>query len=905
MKNLMKSFPFRATRRLVAIGLVATAVASTSAASAIPAWSKVALSPKLSFDASYSTSGDYATDVLSDPWDFSNTEDFDVTRGVGHTGDAAIMGGGVATVATRNATEIRFLMNWPEIGGAVLPWGRDGWLHPIDADRYTRVSMRVRADSPLYMAVRWWNADDQLGQIACDPDYGGGPGCRAFIVDGNWRTVTFDVTNRALYTDPNAAAVWNRAVTRLELFRGGAASGGNPAVNFQVDWVRVHRADAPANPPVNVPIPRVLSPNELGGADYATVERGNAWDFAGLDDVAETHDVAGLNTANGDLNGLTVANDGFIGLALGPPINTDKYHRLSVDVCYDGAFDLGGGPGGGMMGRLAWIPHDNTPGSIPIGWSETQDIIVFPGCNTITLDLVTNPPSAVHDQNTTNPTGWRGVSIGSLRFDLNEDPGRRAFSLRNVRLADDSAFTSSFPITFSDAGASQGTTADIYVTTDHRALNGTRIATNVAVGGGVNTFVWNGTDARGNAMSNGTYWVYIVMKNTSGVGTGYSSGPVRLEKPVPPTPSYYVPLTPARVLDTRTGMGGNMKAINQQWTTELPVTGVGGVPAANVTAVVMNVTVTEPTGFGFVSAWPSGEPRPLVSSLNFQAGQTVPNLVTVKVGANGRVNLFNSAGDSHLVADISGYYTNVPPAAGGRFTPVTPARLLDTRDGTGTGAAAPIGQSQAVNLGVTGVGGVPASGVQAVALNVTATGSSNSGYLTVWPSGEAMPTASTHNFVAGQTVANMVVAKVGANGRVGIFSGGASTHVVADVIGYFSDKGGLFVPVSPTRVVDTRESAGLGEGGSRSVTIANGNPMPGSARAAVVNVTSVDASLPSYLTAWPTGVERPLASTLNPRPGLPIPNQAYLGVGSNGSLDLFNASGSTNVIVDVFGYFTQ
>ena len=357
--------------------------------------------------------------------------------------------------------------------------------------------------------------------------------------------------------------------------------------------------------------------------------------------------------------------------------------------------------------------------------------------------------------------------------------------------------------------------ADIYVTTQNGAYNGTRIASNISVAGGTNTFNWTGTDERGVPMPNGTYYVYVVQRTTVGVGVGYASGPLRLEKPVPPTPSYYVPLNPARLLDTRTGEGGNLSPLGNGVFTELDVTGVGGVPETGVTAVVMNVTVTGPTASGFITAWPSGEPKPFVSNLNFVPGQEVPNLVTVKIGANGRVNLFNSAGDSNVIADVVGYYTPNAPPSGGRFTAVTPARLLDTRDGTG-GFVGALSQLQSIDLKVTGVGGVPASGVTGVALNVTVDQPTGTGYLTVWPTGEPRPNASTHNFVPGLTVANMVLGKVGAGGKVSIYNSAGNTHVVADVIGYFSSSGGAFVPVTPQRLVDTREGiGGAGHDGQR------------------------------------------------------------------------------------------
>jgi serine protease len=109
---------------------------------------------------------------------------------------------------------------------------------------------------------------------------------------------------------------------------------------------------------------------------------------------------------------------------------------------------------------------------------------------------------------------------------------------------------------------------------------------------------------------------------------------------------------------------------------------------------------------------------------------------------------------------------------------------MDTRDGTG-GTTGRIGQ-RPVALGVVGVGGVPASGVSAVLLNVTAVAPTAATYLTVWPAGESMPLASSLNASAGQIVANSVMAKVGADGRVMIFNAAGATDVVVDVAGYFT-----------------------------------------------------------------------------------------------------------------------
>jgi hypothetical protein len=527
----------------------------------------------------------------------------------------------------------------------------------------------------------------------------------------------------------------------------------------------------------------------------------------------------------------------------------------------------------------------------------------------MSFDMATHPPVAVNDENSVLKEGWRGQTFDHLRFDLNEDPGVRNFQLKEIKFADDAAFSESYPITFQDVAGVPGVTADIFVTTGFDTWGGAQIAKGIPVSGGVNTFTWNGTDVNGAKLPNGTYWVWMTMSSGGGVGSAHSTGPVRIERPVPPTPSFFVPLNPARLLDTRNGTGGNIVKLDSRVFTELDVTGVGGVPETGVTAVVMNVAVAQPTAAGFITVWPSGEPRPLVASLNFLPLQIVPNLVTVKLGANGKVNLFNSAGNVNLVADVMGYYTDVEPASGGRFTAVTPSRLLDTRDGTGTnGATNPIPTQQAINLKVTGVGGVPAAGVSGVALNVTVDSPTQPGYLQVWPTGEPQPFTATHNFVPNLTVGNLVLAKVGVGGNVSIFNSSGTTHVVADVVGYFSVTGSAFVPTAPRRLLDTRDGTGgrLGALGGNSdfpVRLATADPIPGSATAAVMNVISVESSLPSYITAWPTGAPRPLAATMNPRPGVPVPNQAYLKLGGGGHLSLYNFQGSTHLVIDAFGYF--
>lgn len=250
-----------------------------------------------------------------------------------------------------------------------------------------------------------------------------------------------------------------------------------------------------------------------------------------------------------------------------------------------------------------------------------------------------------------------------------------------------------------------------------------------------------------------------------------------------PTGSAFVPLVPARLLDTRTT--GSRAPVTGGTELDVAVAGHGGVPASGADTVVFNLTVTQPVNFGHVTVWPAGGAQPNASSINFVQGQTIANLVISKIGANGSVALSPSA-TTHIVADVAGWFP-----AGSELTAITPARLLDTRPGMSTvdgqfAGGGSIGPASQIPLKVTGRAGIPSSGVGAVVLNVIAVQPTALSFLTIWPTGSTQPNASNLNFVAGDIVANLVVAKVGANGQVSIYNQAGTTNVVADVVGWFA-----------------------------------------------------------------------------------------------------------------------
>ncbi|MEZ5143249.1 MAG: hypothetical protein R2726_12135 [Acidimicrobiales bacterium] len=192
-----------------------------------------------------------------------------------------------------------------------------------------------------------------------------------------------------------------------------------------------------------------------------------------------------------------------------------------------------------------------------------------------------------------------------------------------------------------------------------------------------------------------------------------------------------------------------------------------------------------PSAPSHLTVWPTDRARPDASNLNVTPGIVVPNLVMAALSPAGEVSLYNNSGTVDVLFDVVGYFSTAEPL--GSVHGVTPSRILDTRPGSTVGGpTAPLGPGETRELVVTGVGGVPGEGVSAVVLNVTADRPSATSHLTVWPAGVDRPTASNLNFAAGTTIPNLVVAKVGAGGKVSIFNSSGAVEVLADVVGYVS-----------------------------------------------------------------------------------------------------------------------
>jgi hypothetical protein len=418
----------------------------------------------------------------------------------------------------------------------------------------------------------------------------------------------------------------------------------------------------------------------------------------------------------------------------------------------------------------------------------------------------------------------------------------------------------------------------------------------------------------------------------------------------------YVPLTPFRIMDTRSGHCGvhTCGALGAGQTLPLQITGYS-VPA-NATAVVLNVLAVNGSASSLLTVYPNGTGRPLASNLNFTAHENIANLVTVALGQTGasdsqrEVNLYNAVGTVNVVVDVEGYF--VPQASSnpaGEFHAIAPLRVCDTRakqpaNGCNQGHSTDnqIGPGQVLKVNVSGipsgVGGatasIPTNGTAGAAvLNLTAVAGTQATWLSVFPTQSngtcltSAPGSSTINVSAGGVLANRVMVPLGPSHSGGpgtdvcVYNAAGTINVLLDASGWFGSTtgspptGAQYQAIGPTRICDTRRGTGtecsghqLTSGGTLLVAVAGVGGIPGSGPVAIIaNLTAVGGSQPTYLTVYPADVSsKPNASDLNLNPGMALPNLVVVGLASGapvGALNLFNAMGSINAVLDVDGWF--
>jgi hypothetical protein len=380
--------------------------------------------------------------------------------------------------------------------------------------------------------------------------------------------------------------------------------------------------------------------------------------------------------------------------------------------------------------------------------------------------------------------------------------------------------------------------------------------------------------------------------------------------------TYYPVTKNQRVLDTRGTLGGHKGPLGARGELALQVGGVAGVPAGNAaSAVVLNLTGVLPTSSTYLTAYPSGTTRPGVSSINRPPKAIRSNLVTVPVGADGKVRIYNNSGSVNVVVDVMGFYARTDIqgtyGVGNMYYPdPSPERIFDSRAVGSTGTLA-AGDGVTLSLDY---GAADNPNVRAFAVNITAITPNASGFITAWDGSGATPTASSVNFVKGQVVPNMAVVPtmLDDTGAPSIAvvnaSPSASTNVAVDIVGVYlagQSQGLRYTPLTPTRIVDTR----TGTGGLKGVIGPKGVhrfQAPGSVAvdatyALVANATAIAPTAGTYVTLYAGGDPRPGVSNLNAATGEIAANAAFINLGPANVFDVYNNSGNINVAVDVAG----
>ena len=376
----------------------------------------------------------------------------------------------------------------------------------------------------------------------------------------------------------------------------------------------------------------------------------------------------------------------------------------------------------------------------------------------------------------------------------------------------------------------------------------------------------------------------------------------------PPTPapsaatSAFVAVGPLRLADTRRTAGYTTVGPG---TIRVAVIGQPGVPDAAVAATV-TLTMTAPAAAGYLTAYPAGTARPIVSNLNVNGpGETVANSATVAL-AGGAIDIYSPV-TAGIVVDLTGVFVPAPGqvAAGRLVLAPTPTRVVDTRKPDDHVHAGVMRAGEVVRIPLPA--GAPADAT-ALVVNLTATAPSRAGYWTAYPAGAPRPASSNLNTTdPDQTQAALAIVPVSAAGIDIAGSGGG--NLVVDVLGWFTgpsaapSSDGLFVPSAPERVLDTRPSLDpIFPGGTIEIATPPPTGVP-TVSAVLLNLTTTASSVPSYLSVHPAGTARPSTSNVNAAvAGESVANEVIAAVSDRGVA--ITSNGGEDALVDRAGWFT-
>jgi hypothetical protein len=369
----------------------------------------------------------------------------------------------------------------------------------------------------------------------------------------------------------------------------------------------------------------------------------------------------------------------------------------------------------------------------------------------------------------------------------------------------------------------------------------------------------------------------------------------------------YVAINPCRLLDTRNTPNGAFAGPAIAGGTFRSFTvpfGGCGIPS-NAAAYSVNVAVVPSGPLGYLTVWPTGQTQPGVATVSSVDGRVRSNAAIVPAGTGGAISMFAS-NTTNVVLDINGYFVTSSTAL--QFYPVTPCRLVDTRNPTASlgGPSLAGNTSRTFPLG-SGSCNLPAS-AQAYSLNLAVVPQGPLGYLTAWPTGQTQPGTANLSSTTGTVTANAAIIPAGTSGSIDVYASN-TTDVIIDVNGYFAQPGtgGLSLyTLPPCRALDTRQLSDSQTtqpfSGELDQNIQAGAcGVPTGAQAYVLNATVVPSTALGYLTLWPQGTVQPVVATLSAIDQTVTSNMAIVPT-SNGSISAY-AANPTQLVLDIFGYF--
>lgn len=370
---------------------------------------------------------------------------------------------------------------------------------------------------------------------------------------------------------------------------------------------------------------------------------------------------------------------------------------------------------------------------------------------------------------------------------------------------------------------------------------------------------------------------------------------------------HFVPISPCRIADTRenvSAFGGPAFETGESREYLIAVSQCK-IPMEAV-AFSLNATVVPLKALRWLTIWPADQDQPFVSTLNSLDGRTKANGLLVKGSPSTAIKVFASE-PTHLVLDVTGYF--IDDSSQLLYHPLNPCRVLDTRPSLNspTGASVPGNTELVVNIASSDCG--ISHSAKAYSLNFTAVPKWGSlGWMASWPAGRPRPVASVLNATTGSVTANNSIISAGQNGAISVF-GSDDFDLIIDVNGYFDDQnetdGLLFYPMSPCRILDTREAAARRTiVGPSTVATSGSCGVPTVARVLASNITVIPTRPLAWLTAWMEGTERPLASVLNAPDGQITSNAVLAPLSLNGSFNIY-VTDPTHVVIDANGYFAH